>query len=362
MFEYSGSIHMHSRFSDGSGTVEEIVNAANEVDLDFIILTDHNTMKAKEEGYEKWHNNTLLIVGYEVNDRKNRNHYVALGTDTVKGSFEKLPDGDTGSVKTASEYVRDVKEAGGFGFIAHPFEKREKFPSHPPYPWTDWDCDEYDGIEIWNHMSEWTEGLTDENKFNRFLHPLKSIVAPEETAVKLWDEKNMERKVVAIGSIDAHAFKQNVMGFEFEIFPYKILFKSIRTHVFVDQELKRGDNESMVESKTAILDALREGRSFIANYYHGDAKGFRFIAEYDGKIYNMGDEILFDKKGGKKITFKTYVPQKAKIKFIKNGKVVDELTDFNSIWDSDEEGNYRLEVWVNGKAWIFSNHIKVKAV
>ena len=24
MFEYSGSIHMHSKFSDGSGTAEEI--------------------------------------------------------------------------------------------------------------------------------------------------------------------------------------------------------------------------------------------------------------------------------------------------------------------------------------------------
>lgn len=362
MYEYSGSMHMHSRFSDGSGTVEEIIKAANEVNLDFIILTDHNTMKAKDEGYEKWHDNTLLIVGYEVNDKKNRNHYVALGTDTVKGSFERLPDGDMGSVKTAAEYVRDIKEAGGFGFIAHPFEKRQNFPDHPPYPWTDWDCDEYDGIEIWNHMSEWTEGLTDDNKFQRFLHPLKSIVAPEETAVKLWDEKNKERKVVAIGSIDAHAFKQNVMGFEFEIFPYKILFKSIRTHVFVDQELKRGDNDTLEESKTAILKALKEGRSFIANYYHGDAKGFRFIAEYDGKIYNMGDEIQYDKNCGKKITFKTYIPQKAKIKFLRDGKVLDELTDLNSIWDTDKEGSYRLEAWVDGKAWIFSNHIKVRAV
>ncbi len=361
MYEYSGSMHMHSKYSDGSGTVEEIVQAANEVDLDFIILTDHNTMKARDEGYEKWHNKTMLIVGYEVNDTKNRNHYVALGIDRAIGPFERLPDGDMGSIKSAADYVKEIKAAGGFGFIAHPFESRDHMPAHPPYPWTDWECDEYDGIEIWNHMSEWTEGLTDDNKFQRFLHPLKTIIAPEKNAVKLWDEKNKERKVVAIGSVDAHAFKQSVMGLEFEIFPYKILFKSVRMHVLTDEEIQKGDVSTFEKSKSMILKALKEGRSFIANYYHGDAKGFRFIAEYNGKIYNMGEEIQLTEPG-KKVTFKTYVPQKARIKFIKDGKVMDELTDFNSIWDTDKEGSYRLEVWVDGKAWIFSNHIKVRAV
>jgi len=75
----------------------------------------------------------------------------------------------------------------------------------------------------------------------------------------------------------------------------------------------------------------------------------------------MGDEIKLTDPG-KKITFKTYVPKKSKIKFIRDGKVVDEITDFNSIWDTDKEGSYRLEVWVDGKAWIFSNHIKVRVV
>lgn len=361
IYEYSGSVHMHSRYSDGSGTVEEIIKAANEVNLDFIILTDHNTMKARDEGYEKYHNGTMVIVGYEVNDKQNKNHYVTLGMDKLIGSYELLSDGDLGNIKSAKEYVKDIKEAGGFGFIAHPFEKRTHMENFPPYPWTDWECDDYDGIEIWNHMSEWTEGLTDDNKFNRFIHPLKSIVAPNEEAVKLWDEKNKERKVVAIGSIDAHAHKQNVMGFEFEIFPYKILFKSIRTHVLIEKELKKDDPDSFAESKDLIVNAIREGRSFIANYYHGNAKGFRFIAEYDGVIYNMGDEITIDKDSGKKITFKTYLPQKARIKFLKDGKLIDELSDFNSIRDVNEPGNYRVEAWIDGKAWIFSNHIRVKS-
>lgn len=112
MFEYSGSLHIHSKFSDGSGTVEEIAKYATESDLDFIILTDHNTLKAKDKGYEKWYKQTMLIVGYEVNDMKNRNHYLVLGTDKVTGTFEKLQDGDSGNKMSAAEYVKEIKTAG----------------------------------------------------------------------------------------------------------------------------------------------------------------------------------------------------------------------------------------------------------
>jgi len=81
MFEYVGSIHMHSTFSDGTGEVTDIAKFADEVGLDFIMLTDHNTLRALQEGYEKWYGNTLLLVGCEINDKENRNHYLAFGID-----------------------------------------------------------------------------------------------------------------------------------------------------------------------------------------------------------------------------------------------------------------------------------------
>ncbi|HAY34871.1 MAG TPA: CehA/McbA family metallohydrolase [Ignavibacteria bacterium] len=359
MFEYSGSMHMHSHYSDGSGSVEDIVKAAVESDLDFIILTDHNTLKAKDKGYEKWYKNTMLIVGYEVNDRKNRNHYIALGTDKITGTYEKLPDGDTGSRMSACEYVKAVNEEGGFGFIAHPHEERNNMPQHPPYPWTAWDCEDFTGIEIWNHMSEWAEGLNESNKFQRFLHPLKSIIAPPEKTLKVWDDLNLKRKVVAIGGVDAHAHKHNVMGMEFEIFPYKVLFKSIRTHVFLNDELKMGNSSNYTESRDKILEAIAKGRSFIVNNYYGNGKGFRFYAEYDGVHYNTGDEIKFVKKINKKIIFRTLIPSTAKIKVIHNGKCINESEGMEFTFDTDKTGAYRIETWKENKGWIFSNHIRV---
>ncbi len=81
MVEYVGAIHIHSNYSDGSGTVDEIIKTAQEVDLDYIVLTDHNTLRAKNEGKEGWHGNTFLLVGAEINDKQNQNHYLALGIE-----------------------------------------------------------------------------------------------------------------------------------------------------------------------------------------------------------------------------------------------------------------------------------------
>jgi len=359
MFEYSGSIHMHSKFSDGSGTVQEIANHASESNLDFIILTDHNTLKAKAKGFEKWYKETMLIVGYEVNDIKNRNHYLVFGTDELVGTYEKLPDGDLGNRLSAVEYVKEIKKKGGIGFLAHPNEVRNHLKELPAYPWTAWESEDFTGMEIWNHMSEWAEGLNESNKLQRLLHPLKSIVAPSEVTLRKWDELNDKRKVVAIGGIDAHAHKHSIMGFEFEVFGYKILFKSIRTHVFVDNEIKKGETNNFEPDKKQIIDALGKGRSFIVNNYIGSGTGFRFFAEYDGEHFTVGDEIRFDPAKNKKIIFRTLLPSPARIRLIHNGKCADEITGLDCIWDSDEKGAYRVEAWKDDKGWIFSNHIRV---
>ncbi|MCZ6701408.1 MAG: PHP domain-containing protein, partial [Ignavibacteria bacterium] len=139
MFEYVGAIHMHSIYSDGSGEVPQIARFADEVGLDYIILTDHNTLRALDEGYENWYGNMLCLVGSELNDKENKNHYLAFGINKTYSTRI-----------SAKEYVRKVKEDGGIGFLAHPHEKRRHMKEHPPYPWVEWNTEDFDGIEIWN--------------------------------------------------------------------------------------------------------------------------------------------------------------------------------------------------------------------
>ncbi len=347
MYEYVGALHMHSVFSDGSGTVEEICGFADEVGLDYIVLTDHNTIRAKKEGYEKWYGNTLLVVGCEINDRENRNHLLAIGVDEAYST--RLP---------AKEYTKKVKEAGGFGVVAHPHEKRSSMDEHPPFPWQEWDSEDFDGIEIWNHMSEWMEGLTEENKYNYFVHPLRSIVSPPQETLEKWDEINQKRKLVGIGGIDAHAHKVNLLGFfEVEVFPYKVLFKSIRTHILTDIKIEKDNNPEVVtKAQRILLESLKSGKCFVSNYYHGDAKGFRFFAQCDGKIFQMGD--TFDLCGD--LRLRVILPNiTGTIKLLRNGEYIGEVENIDAEFIVEQPGVYRVEVYLENKAWIFSNHVRI---
>jgi hypothetical protein len=347
MFEYTGVLHLHSVFSDGTGEVPEIARFADEVGLDFVILTDHNTLRALHEGYEKWYGNALLLVGVEINDKENKNHYLAFGIDDAFST--RMP---------AKDYVRKIKEAGGIGFLAHPHEKRTHMKEHPPFPWVDWSIKDFNGLEIWNHMSEWMENLTEDNKYRSFLHPLRTIEAPPKETLEVWDKLNLERKVVGIGGVDAHAHKYNLLGFmEVEIFPYKVLFKSIHTHVLLDEEIKKGTSQKAInKAKWLIYDAMRDGRCFVANDYHGDSFGFRFYAEHNNNLYHMGDTLSV--KGD--VVFKVLLPGlDGSIRLIRNGKIIETIDGMNAEFIVSKKGAYRIEVFRNNCAWIYSNHIRI---
>lgn len=345
MFEYVGAIHIHSVYSDGSGEVKDIANLASESDLDFIVLTDHNTLRALHEGYEGWYGKTLLFVGCEINDKENKNHYLALGVDEAYST--RMP---------AKEYVKKVKDSGGIGFLAHPHENRSSMKEHPPYPWTEWDTEDFTGIEIWNHMSEWMEGLTEQNKYNYFMHPLRSIVAPPKETLETWDKLNLERKVVGIGGIDAHAHKVNLFGFfELEVFPYKVLYKSIRTHILSTQEWNQNSRDALSNAKKSAYEALRDGRCFFSNFYHGDAKGFQFTAESNGTTYNVGDSVPLTGT----VNLKVKVPAQADIHIVFNGNRIHSENGTEISFEVKQKGVYRVEVFKNKNAWIFSNHIRL---
>jgi hypothetical protein len=358
MYEYVGAVHIHSIYSDGTGKIEDIAKAASDSGLDFIMMTDHNTLKPLNERYQKWLNGVMVIIGYEVNDTDNKNHYLAFGIDEVIGSYQVLGNGELGCKLPAKEYVRQIREKGGIGFIAHPDELRSHLPEHPSYPWIENDTDDYTGIEVWNHMSEWIESVNDGNKLEKFLHPLKSIISPSAKTLERWDKAAAGRHVTGIGGVDAHALKQNLLGFfEVEIFAYKVLFKSIRTHVLLDDQIKPNDIKTFDLSKRNILKALETGRCFFSNYYHGNAKGFRFFAEYKGKSYPTGENINIS--NGNSIRLKALLPKEALVKLIHNGKQISELHSMEANWDVKLPGVYRAECWLNDKGWIFSNHIRV---
>jgi hypothetical protein len=340
--EYVAAIHIHSDFSDGLRPIPEITRIAARAGIDILLFADHMTLEPLSRGMQRWYGSVLSVIGYEINDPKNINHYLAYGlTETLPADLE------------ATDYVRRVRELDGTGFIAHPDEKRPQFPDVPPYPWTAWDAEEYDGIEIWNHSSEWLEKLTNFNKYFHVLHPLRGLKGPETETLERWDALNEERRVVGIGGLDAHAFPYRLGPVTLYIFRYKVLFRGVKTHILVEGELDRENGDSAAKT---VIDTLKAARCYIANHRWGDAGGFRFSAETAGKTFQMGDDI----STGDEVTFRVSSPLKGMITLLRNGEQTASASGKDLTVRTAVPGAYRVEVTRSDKPWIYSNHIRIR--
>ena len=245
---------------------------------------------------------------------------------------------------------------GGFGIIAHPAEKRNFSEAYPPYPWTDWDVDGFDGIEIWNQLSEWAEGVTPLNIMWRILHPLRSIRFPVWETLERWDKLNRERRVVGLGGIDVHGYRLKVLGFiPLEVYPYKVQFRSIRTHLLIKEPLRKETPLSFEEAERAVFEALAMGRCFVSNFRVGDGKGFRFWAETGGKEFSMGSRI--PRLG--EVTFQIRSPLSGDIRLLHDGQEVERVRGEGLTHWTDRAGVYRVEVFRKRRGWIYTNPIVV---
>ncbi|UCC81226.1 MAG: PHP domain-containing protein [Candidatus Zixiibacteriota bacterium] len=338
--EIIGVIHIHSSYSDGTKKIEEIAKIGEHAGLDFLMFSDHNTLRPLQDGHQRFYGKTAVLIGYEIQDVNDENHYLAFGLDRT---LEKGID--------PAEYVSRVRAAGGLGIIAHPDEVRDALPKYPCFPWTRWDIDGYDGLEIWNHMSAWMESLKRINMLKMAIMPRRSLRGPTDRVLKKWDEIAKTRPVAGIGSADVHAHIYRKGLIRLTIFPYKVQFRSIRTHLLLDQPLKK----DITSAKEQIFNAIRKCGVFVSNFRWGDARGFQFFARRKNRIYRIGETVDFSNE----LTLNVHSPRTADIRLIKDGRPV--LIQVGSRFEIAVEspGIYRVELYINKKGWIYSNHIRI---
>lgn len=336
--EISGAIHLHTTYSDGGVSLFELIGAAQSLDLDYIIVTDHMTLKGRQDGFEGFHKNLMVLIGYEHNDKKNRNHYLALNTPYVyKG------------LNTPKQYVTAIHDDHGLGFIAHPDENRHYFGKLPPYPWTDWKIDQFDGIELWNQMSDWMENLRSWFSILKLMYPRRFMRNVSKNLLNKWDTLNQNRFVSGIGGVDAHTRRIRLGLLSITIFPIRVELQGIRTHLYLKENF---DSSDFTNSKEKLLQALKNGHGFISNFRRGDARGTKIFLEQDGKIFCPGlqETTLISKS-----KIKVELPAQGDIIFIRNGISLTSKHGTSAEFDIKENGVYRVEVHRNGKAWIYSN-------
>jgi hypothetical protein len=339
-YEYVGCIHIHTTESDGTKSLEEVAELASQLDLDFILISDHMTLKARDEGKERFFGKTLVLVGYEHNDLEDCNHYLIFGLEKVLPADLK-----------ASEYVALAKKAGALGIIAHPDEIRPRLGKYPSYPWLAWDADGFDAIEIWNQMSEWMENLKPYNKIKMVFSPRRFMRSPTGRILQKWDDLNRRRKVAGLGAIDVHGFPYKIGPLRITIFPYKVQFKSLRTHILISEPLSR----DIAIAGCQVYDAIRDCRVFVSNYRWGDAAGFRFQAENDNQSAIAGGSL----PSCDGAVIYAFSPDIATIRIVHDGRIIYEEKGRELKFMPRKNGIYRAEVYKGDRGWIFSNHIRI---
>jgi hypothetical protein len=339
-YQYTGCVHIHTTESDGTKSLEEVVALGREVGLEFMMFSDHMNLNNREAGKEGFYGKTLVVVGYEHNDQNDHHHYLLFGSPRA---YPKE--------MTAAEYVAAGAKDGALGILAHPDEVRNALKMHPPYPWDDWSVEDFDGIELWNQMSEWTEKLTRWNYLAMAFSPRKSIVAPTDRILAKWDELNMTRKYVGLAGADAHAFSIRIWPFRFEIFPYKVHFKSLRCYILLPEKM----SEDPDDAKRQVYDAIRDCRLFFANERWGSAEKFEFTGESGATRVCSGGRL----ESGAEAVLTVKLPEPATLRLVHNGQRIVETSADKLEYRVEADGIYRAEAWKGRRGWIFSNHIRV---
>lgn len=339
-YHYSGVVHIHTTESDGTLPIEEVIEIGRRAGVDFMMFSDHMGLANRAAGHEGVYGDTLVVIGYEHNDRDDNNHYLIFNSPSVYDHES-----------SAAEYVQAAYRDGAFGIVAHPVENRSREGKYPPYPWLEWGVDEFGGLEIWNQMSEWMEQLTPWNKLAMALSPRKSMVGPTAEARQIWDRLNLKRRCVGVAGVDAHAFPVKVWPLTVTIFPYKVHFRALRTHIILDEPLS-----PVIEiARRQLYGALAGCRVFCSNLRWGDANKFIFRATMGSKTA-VGGDTLADHVGAR---LEVELPSSATIKLIGNGQELVCATTTHLEFVVSQPGLYRVEAWKGKRGWIFSNHIRI---
>jgi len=353
MHEIVVNLHMHTRYSDGSGTHRDIAKAALQTGLDVVIVTDHNVLVQGFEGYYKEKNRrVLMLVAEEIHDQARdpqKNHMLAFGAGRELATFADNPQ----------LLINQVRDSGGLSFLAHPDDPAAPAFNETDISWVDWAVQNYTGIELWNALSE-LKTIVPTRFHAAFLAYFPMFIAhgPLPSTLAKWDELlNEGRRVVAIGGSDAHALHMSMGPIHRIIFPYEFHFRTVNTHLFLTEPLT-GDSSA---DRKLVYDAMGEGRAFIGYDLPASTKGFHFTAQGRDKTVVMGEEI--PARGG--VTLQARLPLPAEIRLIKDGQLLqkwDRQTACTHI--TTEPGVYRVEAHRNylGKrrGWIFSNPIYVR--
>lgn len=344
-----GAYHIHTNRSDGSGSLDDVAQAAADAELQFVVVTDHDDATRTPEP-PHYRQGVLIIDAVEINTAAG--HLVALG---LRGASPFPLGGE------ARDTIEDVHRMGGWAVAAHPDSPR------PALRWRG-RVEATDGIEWINADSEWRDEaprrlLTGVGHYLvRAPEAIAAIFDRPATSLRRWDQLSRTRSVVALAGVDAHAR----IGLDETAEPrqaHTILARPSYADMFrtLVQAIELPSPPSGVAGADAelILSALKGGRTYSVVRALASPGRVTFTAS-DGRVTRgMGESLPTEAP----VAIRAHVPEPsdATVALWRNGVEVASGRGDVASTHTGPEAVYRVEVRLPGHAvpWIVTNAIRV---
>jgi len=347
-----GAYHVHSRASDGTGTIPDIAAAAARAGLRFVIVTDHGD-GLRRPAPPRYIGSVLCIEAAEISTTDG--HYAVLG-------MERPPYPLGGE---ARDVVEDVARLGGFGVAAHPDSAKRELR------WDAWDTG-FDAVEWFNADSEWR----DEPRWRllpTFLHyparPVEAVVSLFDRPAGLlqrWDRLTQHRRVVGLAAADAHA-RMGLGGkadpYDERVYvrvpSYEAVFRAFSLRVELSQALT---GDPTIDA-ALVVGAIRAGHVYAAFDGVAGPAALSFSAESGGVTARQGDDLAL--RGRVDIRASSNTPPGGDIVLVRNGEVIHRSPGSLLAWADDRPGVYRIEASAPSAPgdpplpWVVSNPVYV---
>ena len=339
--ECVGVLHVHTRYSDGTASVEGVVEAAQRAKVDFVVLSDHDTLAARREGWEKRHNGVVLLVASEITPAR-EGHVLAMNVSHCEGY----------AAQHNTQTLDAIQEQGGYAVVAHPSGKRRLSLGIHHRPWYDWAHPAVRGLEIWSYLHDWIDEVAWwrlPQAYEFWKHPHRRLSGPYPHVLAQWDQMGRERRIAGLAGLDCHSKRVPIAGVS--IFPYEKMFRSLRNHVFIPEQAWRKN------PTRAGWEALAEGRAFVSHDALADASGARCWGERpDGSLLQMGEEAPY----APGTVMRLELPVDAEVRWIADGccRLTGRMRHMEAV--PAGPGVFRFEATLNGRPWFFGNPIYLR--
>ncbi|PGH08466.1 hypothetical protein AJ80_07865 [Polytolypa hystricis UAMH7299] len=238
---FRGDLHMHTIYSDGKHTPNELITFAQAANLSFIFTSEHNTPSIDHAWDSVAPGSLLVSRGIEVTTRSG--HWNAIGLtphDWVEFRYRHTDN------PGLAQAVQHVRKRGGLAVINHPFDSVDCLACDWSYGFED---SNMDAIEVWN--ADWDPS--------------------DEKALVKWHELlSAGSHIAAIGGSDFHTSETGKIG-------------SPTTLV----------HASRLET-AEILAGIRRSRAYVVHDSSVDIH-FSVIDKLTGKETQIGDRVKLNR-------------------------------------------------------------------